>query len=65
MSQNRSDTSEQMPDTGGREPDQADKPSAKAKSTARQERLAAQLRENLKKRKALRRARQTGDDSAE
>lgn len=38
---------------------------ARAKSAERQERLAAQLRENLKKRKALTRARKddNGDDT--
>jgi hypothetical protein len=40
-------------------------PRAPVKSTARQQRLAAQLRENLKKRKHLSRARKTSkeDDS--
>ncbi len=38
------------------------KQATKSKAAARQERLAAQLRENLKKRKAFARARKTSDD---
>jgi hypothetical protein len=40
-------------------PQAAGPPKATAKSTTRQQRLAAQLRENLKKRKDLSRARKT------
>ena len=39
-----------------------DKQATKSKAAARQERLAAQLRENLKKRKAFARARKISDD---
>ena len=52
------------PTKSDREAGQPPKTPANSRAEARQQRLAAQLRENLKKRKAFARARKTSDDDS-
>ena len=60
----RRSTQQMAPTKSDREAGQPPKTPANSRAEARQQRLAAQLRENLKKRKAFARARKTSDDDS-
>ncbi len=60
----REPTQQMAPTKSDREAGQPPKKQAPSRAEARQQRLAAQLRENLKKRKAFARARKTLDDDS-